>query len=334
MTAKGKIFLIAGLGSVGRRHLRNLLSLGYVREDIILYRTGQGTLSDDELAGFEVFHDLDEALKRRPAAVVISNPTSLHIPTAIASAKIGCNLFIEKPLSHNMEGIEELEYEVKRQHLSVLAGFMFRFHPGFCKIKKWLQEQAIGNLLWVQAHWGEFLPDWHPWEDYKISYSARPGLGGGVVLTLCHPYDYLRWFCGNVESVSAVTSNSGLGMDVEDTAEAILRFKSGVTGNVHINYIERPAEHYLRIIGQKGVIKWDNRDGAAHLYQAETDKWTKYEVPQGFERNTMFVDEMRHFTECLNGRDTPVCTLEDGVAALRIAIAVKLSAQQRREISV
>ena len=334
MTANGKFLLIAGLGSIGRRHLRNLLSLGYGKDDIILYRTGRGTLSDDELAGFEIFHDLDEAMKRRPAAVVISNPTSLHIPTAIAFAKTGCNLFIEKPLSHNMEGIEELKYEVERQHLGVLVGFMFRFHPGLCKIKKWLQEQAIGNLLWAQAHWGEFLPNWHPWEDYKISYSARSELGGGVVLTLCHPYDYLRWLCGDVESVLAVTSNSGLGMDVEDTAEAILRFKSGMTGNVHVNYVERPAEHYLRIIGQKGVIKWDNRDGAAHLYQAETDKWTKYEAPRGFERNTMFVDEMRHFTECLNGRDTPVCTLEDGVAALRIALAVKLSAQQRREINV
>jgi predicted dehydrogenase len=318
-------YLIAGLGSIGRRHFRNLLALG--ERDIILYRTHQASLPDDELAGFPVETNLDAALAYRPDAVIISNPTSLHLDIAIPAALCGCHILLEKPVSHSIERVEELEQAVQQNGVKVLVGFQFRFHPGMQKVKQLLDEAAIGKPLSARAHWGEYLPNWHPWEDYKQGYAARPELGGGVVLTLSHPLDYLRWFLGEVESVCGLTSHMGLNMLVEDLAEIGLAFANGAIGSLHLDYDQRPPTHTLEIIGTRGTIRWDNADGITRLASVgQVDKagpWRDFTPPEGFERNQMFLDELRHFRDVLHGESEPVCTLQDGVQALRLALAAR-----------
>ncbi len=135
----------------------------------------------------------------------------------------------------------------------------------------------------------------HPWEDYRKSYTSRADLGGGVVNTLSHPLDYLRWLLGYVDTISASTSNIGLQLEVEDTADIELRFLSGVLANVHLDYLQRPGEHTLKIVGSEGTILWDNATTTAKLYRASTGNWEEVSPPPGFERNAMFLDEMRHF---------------------------------------
>ena len=225
--------LIAGFGSIGRRHFRNLLALG--ERDILFYRTGRSTLDGAELAGYMVETDLDAALAHRPQAVVIANPTALHLPVAIPAAETGCHLLLEKPLSHSHDGLDDLQAALVRGGGQVLVGFQFRYHPGLVKISRLLADGAIGRPLSVRAHWGEYLPGWHPWEDYRWGYSARQDLGGGVVLTLSHPLDYLRWLLGEVSALWAFTSRqSDLDLDVEDSAEVGLRFANGVIGSLHL----------------------------------------------------------------------------------------------------
>ncbi len=315
--------LIAGLGSIGRRHFHNLLSLG--EKQLILYRTHHSTLPDDELADFPVETDLREALAHQPQAVIISNPTALHLDIAIPAAECGCHLLIEKPISHSLARLDELQQAVDKNRVRVLMGFQFRFHPGLQQIKKFLQEKVIGEPLSARAHWGEYLPGWHPWENYQLAYAARRELGGGVVLTLSHPLDYLHWFFGEVESFTAYTSQKGLNLPVEDEAEMILRFKSGLLGSVHLDYNQRPPAHYLEIIGTHGTIRWDNSDGAVRLASVEkgdqVGAWYVYSPPQGFERNTMFLDELRHFREVVKGKAEPACSLQDGIISLRLALA-------------
>ena len=170
-------FLIAGLGSIGRRHLRNLLALG--ERDILLYRTHHSTLPDDELADFQTETSLEAALAHQPDAVIVSNPTALHLQVAIPAARAGCHLLLEKPVSHSLEGIAELRAAVQRSGSRVLVGYQFRFHPGLAESR----EPAPGrsdrsSAVSARAHWGEYLPGWHPWEDYRQGYSARPTWAG------------------------------------------------------------------------------------------------------------------------------------------------------------
>lgn len=329
--ALDKPILIAGAGSIGRRHLKNLQALGHKK--FVLYRTGKSTLPDDETRDILTEYDLARALAHKPIATIVANPTALHMPVALAAARAGSHLFLEKPISHTLDGISGLRRWVKDSGLIVMTGFHFRFHPGLQQVKRLLEKNKIGPVVSVQAHWGEYLPGWHQWEDYRQSYAAKKKLGGGVLLTLCHPFDYLRWLIGDVTSVSAVVGrNGGLEIDVEDTADVLLNFASGAIGNVHLDYLERPDEHYLRVVGQSGVIHWDNSDGLVKWQTQSSGKWEKLPVPDAFERNTMYISEMRHFLSCITGGGQPLCTLSDGVEALRIVLAAKQSAREKRFI--
>lgn len=324
--------LIAGFGSIGRRHLRNLRTLG--EKDILLYRTRQSTLPEDEIAGLTVETDIQAALSHKPDAVIISNPTALHLDVAIPAAKAGCHIFLEKPISHDLQRVDELADAVKSSGSKVVVGFQLRFHPGLRKVKQLLSVGAIGTAYSFRANWGEYLPNWHPWEDYRKSYSARSDLGGGVVLTLCHPFDYLRWLLGEVEELGGVTNRSGaLDLEVEDSAEIILKMKQGAVGTLHLDYLQQPVDHHLEILGSEGTILWRNEDGLVKLFQQKTASWEEFTAPIGFERNDMFLEEMQNFLDVVGGKAAPFCSLEDGIGALKLAIAVHTSAKDKKPVS-
>jgi len=323
-------FLIAGLGSIGRRHFRNLISLG--EKDIVLLRSHRATLPDDELAGFPVETDLREALKnQKPDAVIVANPTSLHLDVAIPAAEAGCAIMMEKPVSHSLDNLDALQKYANK----ILVGFQFRYHPTLNKARELIKENALGQILAVHAHWGEYLPQWHPWEDYRQSYAARADMGGGVIRTLTHPLDYLRFLLGEVKSVWSFKGHvSPLEMDVEDVAEIGLKFVSGAIGSVHVNYVQRPPKHTLEIVGTNGTLFWNNADGVLRFDRAP-EPFGSYSdnppaivseffpLPAGFDRNQLFIAQTRHFIEVVKGNAEPVCTLHDGIRALQLALTAR-----------
>lgn len=314
-------FLIAGLGSIGRRHFRNLLQLG--EKDITLLRSHQSTLPDDELAGFPVETDLVNALANKPDAVVISNPSSLHLPVALAAVHSGCHIFLEKPVAHSHFGTDELLQAVDEKKVVAAVGFQFRFHPGLHAVKELIQQGRLGKIISVTAYWGEYLPGWHPWEDYRQSYAARQDLGGGVVRTLCHPLDYLTWMFGKVESVSASILTTGvLDIEVDDLAEIDLSYKEGIHAHVHLDYHRQPGKHTLSITGTGGTAEWDNATGITQFIQAEESQGHSILPPIGFERNTMFLNAMRNFIQAIEGSEWPVCSLDEGIYNLQLIDAV------------
>jgi predicted dehydrogenase len=317
-------FLIAGLGSIGRRHLRNLTALG--ESDVVLYRTGKSTLPVDELGGFPVETELERALDRQPEAVIVSNPTALHLAIAIPAAEAGCHLLVEKPVSGSMAGIDELRRAVARGGGQVLVGFQFRFHPTLQAVRQLLAEDRLGPVTSVRAHWGEYLPDWHPWEDFRNSYAARSELGGGALLTLCHPLDYLCWIFGEVESARGMVKDD-LGLDVEAVVEAILRFRSGVLASVHLDFLQRPPEHILSIVGERGCLRWDGITGDLEIRQGQ-DPSSRREPPPGFERNDLFLAELEHFLQVVRGTAQPRCSLEEGIRLQQVIEDIRRSGRE------
>src|SRR3989338_5591581 len=168
-------FLICGLGSIGKRHLENLERLGVACENIFIFRTGKGAkdfgdkVLEEHKNRHPIFFNLDEALNERPDAAIISNPTSLHVSSALKAAKSGSHIFIEKPLSNSLEGVDELINEVDEKGLSAHVAYNFRFHPLLIQTKKWLEIGAIGEAVSVRAEMSGRITDWHPWEDFRAS---------------------------------------------------------------------------------------------------------------------------------------------------------------------
>ncbi|MBC8334267.1 MAG: Gfo/Idh/MocA family oxidoreductase [Anaerolineales bacterium] len=324
-------FLIAGLGSIGRRHLRILRELG--QDNIVLFRTHQSTLDDEELAGLPVETDLRDALALKPDAVVVANPTSLHMDVAIPAAEAGCHILLEKPISDNLTQVAELRRVVQKSGSRILVGFQFRYHPTLNKARELIQDGALGKILSFHSHWGEYLPNWHPWEDYRQRYAARAELGGGVIGTLTHPIDYIRYLLGEVEELVSLQGHvSPLELSgVEDVGEIGIKLKSGAIGGIHVNYFQRPPCHRLEIVGTKGTLRWDNADGILHHFAMPDEFGTvtanpaatiqdTFTLSSAFERNYLFVEQMKHFLEVVQGTAEPRCSLEDGVRAVELVL--------------
>ena len=198
-----------------------------------------------------------------------------------------------------------------------------------------ISEGEIGRVISADVHFGEYLPAWHPWEDYREGYAARADLGGGVVLTQCHSLDYLPWLIGNVEAVwGFVAKLSDLEVAVEDTAKIGLRFENGALGSIHLDYCQQPPAHHFEVIGTTGTLQCDLSDGVVRIYRAKKKEWEVFPLAAGWERNDMFLDQTRHFVSVVQGKEPPTCALEDGARALRLALAVLESEKSGKKMTL
>ena len=331
--------LIVGLGSVGQRHARNLRTLLGDRVRITAYRAkGHSPVIGDRLNAQAVgtvedeyhvdsFTSLDSALACQPNVAFICNPSSLHVPVALACAEAGCDLFIEKPVSATLDGVERLLDVVLAKRLVAAVGCQLRFHPALEMLKHHIDTASIGRVLAVRAEVGEYLPDWHPYEDYRRSYAAQRSLGGGVILTLIHEIDYLGWLFGVPRRLFAVGGHrSSLEMDVEDVA-SILAEVSAADGalpvHLQMDYLRRPPRRTCSILGDAGSLDLDLRQHNLTLTLKDA-RIPLFDDPN-FDRNTLFLAELSDFLAACSVRKQPRVTLHDGIVAVRVAIAAQES---------
>lgn len=318
-------FLVVGCGSIGKRHLANLKSLGADK----IIAVDPDANRRQEVASHcdvETFPDLISALDRSPNAALICAPNSLHVANALTAARAGCHLFVEKPLSHDLNHVGELIAEVEKRCLVTLIGCNFKFHPSFMKMKEIIEAGILGKILSARCQFGQYLPDWHPWEDYRRSYSARSELGGGILLD-SHEFDYMQWFLGDVESVFCLSSKaSDLEIDTEDTAEVLLKFAGGTIAEIHLDYTQRTYQRNYEFFGEKGTLKWDYGDRRVWLYQSESDKWEVFDEPRTFNLNDMYRAEMAHFVRSIENGHQTMTDIYSGKRILETILAAKKSA--------
>lgn len=279
---------------------------------------------------------LEAMLDRRPEAVLVASPTNVHVEHAIAAAERGCQLFIEKPISHvHDEALDRLVAVVREKGLVSLVGCNLRFHPGLIHVKRIVDDGRLGRLTMARAEFGHYLPDWHPDEDYRHGYSARKELGGGVILDAIHELDYVRWLMGDVASVAAFAGHlSRIEIDTEDTASIILRFASGAFGEVHLDYVQRAYTRSCEVIGDEGTLAWEFRRAEVRLFNPKMSVWEVYPGPTGWRSNQMYVDEMRHLLACVAGVEKSQYDVVEGTRVLDIALAAKRSAETHSFVSL
>ncbi len=342
-------FLFVGMGSIGQRHVRNLRKiLGYECEIIAYRMRNQDIVLNENMQvepdasiatryNIQEFYNYQSALNERPDAVFITNPSSMHIPTAIEAAKAGCHLFIEKPLSDSDQGLTDLIKLVKSQNLVTLIGYQQRFHPGMQKTHEWFIKRRIGNLISARFEYGEYMPNWHPYEDYHSTYGACSSLGGGALLTLSHAIDSALWFLGKPQRLFASGGHlSHLKIDVEDIACILMSYDIGTETLpvfIHLDYLQCPVVNGFSIIGDRGRINWDFSKSIAELItknEADYDKWEDSE----YSRNNMFISELRHFLSCIKGEDTSLIPLEEAEKTLQIALLAKQSMKNKKAIEL
>ena len=324
---------VVGCGSIGKRHLRNLKHLG-IDSLIAVEPSEDRRMEVERELGVVTFSELPAALAHPVRAVLICSPTHLHVEQALTAAQSGCHLFIEKPLSHTLEGLDALEAEVADRRLITLVGCNFHFDLGLRHVKRLLEEGVAGRVVSVRAQFGQYLPDWHPWEDYRHGYSAHPDMGGGVLLDRIHEIGYMRWLLGEITEVGALIGHlSRLEIGSEDTVEILARFASGAFASLHMDYVRRLYDCSLEITGECGTIRWCYQDGTVAWYTASDGVGRQMSWPQHGDED-MYVRQMRHFLRVLEGAETSEQDLREAKRVLEIALAAKRAAVEKRVLPV
>lgn len=314
--------LVAGCGSIGQRHIKNLRSLGI--KDFILCDMNRFVLDKAAygLTSPVLVSNLRDAIRVEPHAAVICTPSSMHLDMATELAKNGVHILIEKPLSHTLEGVKALDLLVHERGLVGMMAMCYRFHPVLRHIKSLLDSEVVGRIHSVNYFGGHYLPDWHPHSDYRAEYASRKSLGGGVVLTSIHGIDNIRWLFGEVSQMHSFADKvSGLEMDVEDIAVAIFRMESGAYVSWQTDFLQRASQHRIVIAGEKGTIRCDLTDGTVETYFVDFGKWFTGKIP--FETNGMYMDEMEYFLGCVEKKTHPEMDIEEGSRTLKLALEVK-----------
>lgn len=322
--------LVVGCGSIGRRHCRNLNGLGVELHGVDPVAKNLEAARVE--SGVRPVATLEEGLALKPDFAVVATPSSRHLVPALAAVRAGCHIFIEKPLSHSLDGIDELIRVSADKKLQGLVGCNLRFHPGVSALKRELDSGAAGEFWTAQISSGQFLPDWHPGEDYREGYSARQELGGGVILDGIHEIDYALWLFGAPRSVTCRAGRvSNLEIDVEDSADLLLEALSGAAINIHMDYLQRGRLRRATVSGSEGTLELDIAANTLKAYSAKSGSWRDVALPP-FDANAMYVAEMRHFIACIEGRERPAQDLSAGKLALEVALAAKRSSAEGRRV--
>jgi len=322
--------LIVGLGSIGKRHLKNISSK--TNYEIIVY-TKRTDFPNTHKKNIKIFHDLDLCLKENPNVAFITNETINHIPIALKLAKRGLHLFIEKPISNDLKQMKNLLQIVRERKIVTMVGCNFRFHNCIKKIKSLIEQKKIGKIISVKVECGTYLPNWHPYEDYSKGYAARDDLGGGVVLTCIHELDYLYWFFGKIKEVFSITGKfSDLKVSTDDLSAIILKFKNNIIGEVHLDYFQRPEARSCKIIGTNGTIEWNSLSNEVKIYSPRKKKWERVLKMKKEETDKMYLKELEHFLDCVKNKKKSINNFEQGTYLLKTSLEIKKSSVIKKSI--
>ena len=289
-------FLVIGGGSIGKRHIRNLKSLGY--SNIWCLKRNKDVEFEKE-TGSIVVVDISE-INQDINAVFVCTPTSLHYEGIKIAIKLRAAIFMEKPLIHELELLDEIRQLLIGYDRPFFIGFMLRFHPLVKKIKDVVDKDKLGKVYSARFEFGSYLPFWHPWEDYRVGYAARKELGGGVINTITHELDLIQFIFGKPDSLLCQKMNAGkLSINVEEIAETIFRYNDKLV-SLHLDYLQKDYDRKIRILCDEGYINWNWHDN--QLIIKKYNEQPEIIHLENFDVNQLYVDELKTFIDIISNQ--------------------------------
>jgi predicted dehydrogenase len=326
-------FLIVGLGSMGKRRIRNLQ---YLKAGAIIgFDTREDrTKEAEEKYKIQTFTDFGKAMKENPDALIISTPPDLHTKYARIAAENNKHFFTEASVVD--EGIDELINICKNKKIVAAPSCTMRFNSSIQKIKEVVDSGEIGKPLAFSYHSGQYLPDWHPWEDYRKFYVAKRETGAAREI-VSFELVWLTWVFGNIGTVSCFSGRTSvLDVDIDDVYQIIMKFKNGVFGHMQIDIVSRVADRSCKIFGEEGVIFW-NWGEDVRVYTAKDKQWKSHQEKRGISiegydekiKEEPYVEEMKQFIRAIRKEDRYPYTLEEDKSVLRLLYAAEQSSDRQ-----
>ena len=311
-------FLIMGCGSIGERHAKNLKAILPDTTIDVFDPCPDRLATVSKKYSINPVHHTEIDLRIYDCVFICTPPVS-HIELAKRALNSGSNVFIEKPLSYNLDGIEELRNLVQTRRLLAFVAYNFRFNKGIHMIRQMIKDLKFGKILHASAYFGQYLPDWRPLQDYKKSYSAVRDLGGGIIHDASHEIDYMMWLFGTpvyVESQFAFTDI--ISSDAVALADILLKFDKNILGYVHLNFVRREYRRTFELLCEEGLIQWSLSDAAIRTFDVSSKSWNTIRLEESI--NDMYVEEIRHVIGCIKSKsNSEIIDLENGVLTLKVS---------------
>jgi len=337
--------LVVGLGSMGKRRIRNILHLNEVSgsgiDDIIGFDVSESKRKESEKEyGIRTVSSLEDGLKEKPDAMVISTPPHLHLDYMKAAVREGIPYFVELSILSN--DLKEIQAIQNGKEIISAPSFTMRHHESLHKIRQLVSEGNIGKNVTFSYHSGRYLPDWHPWEDYRKSFLGRTDTGGCREL-LALELTWLEWVFGNVKSVYANKSKISQ-LEIEsDVYDISFEFENGNSGQMKVDVVTKDPQKWLRVIGEKGNIEWDRKRDAVMLYDGSSKKWEEFKESPGIRakkpdgtfysnKEDMYIAEMNDFFNAVKGKQPYPITIQDDVRRLNILDLIEESAKSGSKV--
>lgn len=316
---------------MGKRRIRNLQYLRageIVGYDIRPDRNQEAA----ERYGIRTYPTFEEAMRRRPDAMLICTPPDLHVVYAMVAARERIHFLTEASVVD--DGYEELIAACRGLPIVAAPSCTMRFHPGVRTIKRLIDEGAVGRILCFTYHWGYYLPSWHPWEDYHAFYASKRETGG-CRETVPFELVWLTWLLGPLDAISCFRGKvSDLDVDIDDVYQLLLRFAGGALGHLLAEVLSRLPRHEVRFVGEEGEIFWRFADGNVRVYAARDDRWREYPDPAPIREagylapENYYIDEIRHFLAAIEGREPYMYSFEEDRRMLSLLDAAERSADR------
>jgi len=329
-----------GLGSMGKRRIRNLLFNGIKKEKIFGFDIRKDRCQEVEKKySIKTFYNFKGALEQsNPDVFIISTPPDKHTEYFLYAARNKKHFFTEHPTTD--KGYKEL---LKLADGSFVAApsCTFRFHPAIKTIKKVLDRGAIGKILSFQYHMGQYLPDWHPWEDYRGVYFSKKTTGACREM-FTFELGWLSYILNrNVSMLTGFTDKlSDLDMSADDVYSAVLKFENNIIGNITIDIISRKPFRTLRMLGSTGVLEWEWLDDEIKLYETKSKKWKTKKLTRGRNEHSyiatedMYEEEIEKFLKAIGGKSAYPFTFKENHDLLKALFALEKSNKTNRALTL
>ena len=300
-----------GLGSIAKRHLKNVCTFLDERKDcyeIDLYRSSLKPLPEDIQPLVANEYLFSEPVNMAYDVVFVTNPTSLHYETLKKFKAYTKSFFIEKPVFHSIEVDISIFEELKG--IDSYVACPLRYNP----VLQYVKDQInLDEVFAARAISSSYLPEWRPGQDYRQCYSAHKDMGGGVGIDLIHEWDYLTWFFGMPDKCYSIQDKiSNLEIDSDDIAIYIAK-AGNKTIELHLDYFGRKSIRRLELYMPDDTILCDILEGSV-IYQKKNEC-----LNLNAERNAYQIAEIKHFFDIIEHKMPNDSTAEQAYAVLKLS---------------
>ncbi len=327
-------FLVIGLGSMGKRRVRNLITLGH--KEIFGFDSRKDRCEEAKRKyKIKILSDIKNIFSQKFDIIIISTSPDTHLEYVKIAVKNKIPFFTE--VNTNPEHIKKIIDISKKNNILGISSMTMRFHPTIKKIQEIISKKKLGEIYFLNYHSGESLEDWHPWEKVEDYYVKSKATGGGrdqAVFEL----EWIFWLFGQPKKISARTEKlTKTKAKIFDIYNMTIQLDKIPIANVIVDVIQRPPNRVLRVVGEKGLLLWDWINGSLRIYNSKNKKWQEFlpgEGYKGFNVEEMYQEEMKNIISSIKKGKSLVSTFEKEFLVANTTILAEKSSKSNRSFKL